>query len=444
MLPTKLLLLLCALGLPLFAAATRDQRPNVLVIYLDDMGWAQPGCYGGKLAPTPNLDRLAASGVRFTQGYVSAAVCSPSRAGLMTGFYQGRFAHDFLNTPNLDLQQTTIADRLRALGYATGIVGKWHLGAQPDHLPGSRGFDAAFGSIENLGQAGFYRGSQPCERPAEAPVTSPLYAREAVRFINDHSGTKPWFLYLAFNAVHVPHAATPAALARFASIPDRSTRNYAAVIAEADDAIGQVIATLGERGQTENTLVFCISDNGGVAVQAEMGGLRGHKYLLWEGGIRVPFIVAWPGRVTGGRTLDDPVIQLDVLPTVLAAAGTGGKAAPTPRLDGVNLLPLLRGEVPRTESRPLFWRYGVQFAVRHGNWKLVKAAAEMKPVLVNLREDLGEQTDLTAQHPEKARELLTLWAKWNAELPPQKMTVADGRSTGRDKARGGAREPDDD
>jgi arylsulfatase A-like enzyme len=423
----------CLLSSVISAASIKDS-PNVLVIYLDDMGWAQPGCCGGKLAPTPNIDRLAASGVRFTQGYVSAAVSSPSRAGLMTGIYQGRFAHDFLNTPDLDLHQATMADRLHTLGYTTGIIGKWHLGAQPDHLPGSRGFDYAYGSVANLGQGGFYRGSQSCETPKEAPVTSPLYAREAIQFINGNNGKKPWFLYLSFNAVHVPHAASPEWMSRFINIQDLGTRKYAALIAEADDAIGQVLTTLKKQGITDKTLIFCISDNGGIAIQAEMGGLRGHKYLLWEGGIRVPFIVAWPGHLKGGRTLDNPVIQLDLMPTIISAIGS--KVDPEWHLDGVNLMPLLLGETPLLDQRPMFWRYGPQLAVRLGNWKLVKASVEMEPVLVNLSEDLGEAHDLTAQNPAKAQELLTLWKIWNNEQPPQRMDVADGRSSGRDKAKG--------
>jgi arylsulfatase A-like enzyme len=424
----------CLLSSVISAAPVKD-TPNVLLIYIDDMGWAQPGCYSGKLAPTPNIDRLAASGVRFTQGYVSAAVSSPSRAGLMTGLYQGRFAHDFLNTPDMDLHQKTMADRLRGIGYTTGVIGKWHLGAQPDYLPGSRGFDYAFGSVANLGLGGFYRGSQSCETPKEAPVTSPLYAQEAINFINEKRGTKPWFLYLSFNAVHVPHAPSSAWLARFSNIHNISTQKYAAVIAEADDVIGQVIATLKENGIIDNTLVFCLSDNGGIAVQAEMGGLRGHKYQLWEGGIRVPFIVSWPGHIKSGRTIDDPVIQLDILPTIISA--TGSKIDPGLRLDGIDLMPLMLGEIPRLNSRPLFWRYGPQFAIRQGDWKLVKASVDMTPMLINLSEDLGEMQDLTAQHPAKAQELLKLWGKWNDEQPPQRMDVADGRSSGREKVRRG-------
>lgn len=396
-------------------------RPNILVFYLDDMGWAQPGSYGGKLAPTPAMDAIAKNGVRFTDGYVSACVCAPSRVGLMTGRYQARTGHDANSNRvgrELLLSETTMAQRLKAVGYATGIVGKWHLGDTDERfLPASRGFDFAVGSVGNLGEGSgpsFYRGNQKIESWPGAPVTSPLYRDEAVRFMAEHRA-RPWFLTLAFNAVHTPHVASPKWLEKFRHLPNRQAQ-YAANLAEADEAIGAVMAKLGELGLEENTLVFVISDNGGASQEAEMGGLRGRKWFVWEGGIRVSWMAQWKGRIPAGRVSRESVIQLDVLPTALAAAGAS--VDPAWQLDGVNLLPLLEGKVANLEPRNLFFRFGVQYAVRQGDWKLVKASAAMPPMLVNLAQDRGEQTDLTAKHPERAKALQAAYDGWNATMQP--------------------------
>lgn len=406
--------------------AAADAKPNILVFYVDDMGWAQPGCYGGTLAPTPNMDALAANGVRFTDGYVSACVCGPSRVGLVTGRYQARTGHDANgNRPGRELllSETTMAQHLKAAGYATAITGKWHLGdTDASFLPVSRGFDVSMGTVGNLGEGSgpaFYRGARLLEELDGAPVTTPVFAREAAAFI-DASKDKPWFLYLPFNAVHTPHVASPQWLEKFAHIDNPRLRHYAAMIAEADEAIGIVMDKLREHALEENTLVFCISDNGGASSDAEQGGLRGRKWFVWEGGIRVSWMAQWKGRVPGGRVLHDPVIQLDVLPTALAAAGVQTQAAW--QLDGVNLLPLLEGKIDSLAPRDLFFRFGVQFAVRSGEWKLVKAAQDMEPMLVNLAGDPGEQTDLSAQHPDKKRELQAKFDQWNAQMQPPRWT----------------------
>lgn len=401
-------------------AAAAD-RPNVLILYADDRGYGEPACYGGKRCPTPHIDSLARDGVRFTDGYVSACVCSPSRVGLMTGRHQCRTGHD-ANTharagTELLRTEATLAERLKAAGYATGIVGKWHLGEGKEYLPGSRGFDFGFGSTDNLaarkGGADFYRGTEKVPAPKDYPVTSPLYAREAAAFLDANKG-KPFLLYVALNAVHAPHVATEPYLKKFAHLkgPDQ---HYAAMVAELDDEVGRILAKLKELDRERDTLVFFVSDNGGPG-RADNGGLRGGKWVLWEGGIRVPFIVRWPGRVPGGRVVKEPVVQLDVLPTALAAAGVEVK--PEWKLDGVNLLPLLEGKAEKPDREALYWRFGVQFAVRKGDWKLVKAAKDMKPALVNRAADRAEAKDVAAAHPEKAKELLALWEKWNAANPP--------------------------
>lgn len=403
------------------SSALAVAKPNVLIFYIDDMGWAQPGCYGGKLAPTPNIDALAASGVRFTDGYSSGCVCSPGRVGLMTGRYQARTGHDANPTKTgreLLLTETTMAQRLKSIGYTTGIVGKWHLGdTAPEYMPLARGFDFAMGTVGNLGEGkgpSFYRGKELLTELAGAPITSPIYARESVAFLEQNK-EKPWFLYLSFNAVHSPHVASEKWLEKFKELPKRDAQ-YAGLAAEADEAIGNVMAKLRELKLEENTLIFLISDNGGAAAQAEMGGLRGHKWFVWEGGVRVSWIAAWKGRIPAGRVSHESVIQLDVLPTALAAAAAGVK--PEWQLDGVNLLPLLEGKTDKLAARQLYFRFGVQYAVRDGDWKLVKAGKDLAPMLVNLAADPGEQTDLTVQQPAKAKALQELFDRWNSSMQP--------------------------
>ena len=402
-----------------FAAPAR--KPNIVIFYIDDMGYAQPGCYGGTLAPTPHIDALASGGIRFTDGYVSACVCSPSRAGLVTGRYQSRTGHDANTTrpgTELDLGERTIGEYMKRAGYATGIVGKWHLGSSEKHLPAARGFDFSLGSVSNPGEGrgpSFYRGVTPAESLPGAPVTSPVYAREAIGFIGKNRAN-PFFLYLSFNAVHAPHVASEKWLERFSGIADRRRRAYAAMVAEVDDAVGSVMSRLRELDLEENTLVFCISDNGGPPQQAANGPFRGGKWNLWEGGIRVAFLARWKGRIPAGGVSREPVIQLDVLPTALAASGAGVR--PEKELDGVNLLPLLEGKTATLSREALYWRFGVQFAVRRGDWKLVKPSAASRPMLFNLAADPGEEKDLAASDPARANQLLALWEAWNANMKP--------------------------
>ncbi len=402
--------------LTLLHAAT----PNIVIFYLDDMGWAQPGAYGGKLAPTPNMDAIAANGVRCTNGYSSGCICSPGRVGLMTGRYQARTGHDANpNRPGTELvlTETTMAQHLKAAGYATGIVGKWHLGdTRPEFMPQARGFDFAMGSVGNLGEGKgptFYRGNKLVPELAGAPVTSPVYAREACGFIESNK-TKPFFLYLSFNAVHSPIVASSAWLEKFKHL-DKRQQAYAALIGEADEAIGTVMTKLRELEMEENTLIFCLSDNGSASPIAEQMGLRGRKWFVWEGGIRVTWMAQWKGHIPAGRVVKDPVIQLDVLPTALAAAGA---EPPQVELDGINLLPLLEGKTDKLAPRELYFRFGVQHAVRQGDWKLVKATKDMEPMLVNLADDPGEKKDLSEKQPAKKSELEALWQKWNSTMKP--------------------------
>lgn len=417
---TAFFILAFSVNVSLNAAAPDTSKPNILIFYLDDMGWAQPGAYGGKLAPTPHMDSMAMHGVRFTNGYSSGCVCSPGRVGLMTGRYQARTGHDANPTKSgreLLLSERTMAQYLHEAGYTTGIVGKWHLGdTEPQFLPTARGFDYAVGTVGNLGEGkgpSFYRANELIKELEGAPITSPVYAREACSFIEANK-SKPFFLYLSFNAVHSPIVASPAWLEKFKHL-DKREQGYAALIGEADEAIGKVMSKLRELKIEENTLVFCISDNGGASPISEQLGLRGHKWFVWEGGIRVTWMAQWKGHFAGGQVIDEPVIQLDVLPTALAAANAPKPEVP---IDGVNLLPLMEGKSKQLTERELYFRFGIQHAVRKGEWKLVKASKEMEPMLVNLKQDPGEQRDLSLDQPAKKAELQALFDQWNARMQP--------------------------
>ena len=428
------LALLAALALHTSAhAAAAAARPNILVIVGDDMGNADVGFQGCKDIPTPNLDALAASGVRFTSGYVSGPYCSPTRAGLLTGRYQTRFGHEFNPTgaQGLPLTETTIANRLKSAGYVTGLVGKWHLGALPEMHPQKRGFDEFFGFLGGAHSyfeaRGILRGAEPVK---ELDYTTDAFGREAVAFIERHKA-ESWFLYLAFNAVHTPMHATDDRLAKFPNIADKQRRTYDAMMLAMDEAIGKVRKKLAETGLEQNTLVTFISDNGGptmpgVTVNGSINKpLRGSKRTTLEGGIRVPFLVSWPGHVKPG-VFEQPAIQLDLHVTALAAAGVEVK--PEWNLDGVNLLPFLSGQKTGAPHDVLYWRFGQQMALRMGDFKLVRydsnadtlTGARNQPVtaakLYNLASDIGEAKDLAAAMPDKVKELQSKWDAWNATL----------------------------
>ncbi len=424
-------------------SAAAERRPNVIVIVSDDMGFADIGVHGCKDIPTPHIDSLAKNGIRCTNGYVSGPYCSPTRAGLLTGRYQQRYGHEFnpgpANDQNLDkglsLDETTLPQRLREAGYATGMVGKWHLGHAEQFHPQRRGFESFFGF---LGGAHSYfdwgtndpilRGTAPAE--GNEYLTDAL-GREAAAFIRKN-GERPFFLYLTFNAVHTPMHAAPKYLSRFGNITDENRAKYAAMQSAMDDVIGGVLEALRGAGVEDNTLIFFHSDNGGPegVNSSDNGPLRGVKATTWEGGIHIPFLVQWKAKLPQGRVYERPVIQLDIFPTALAAAGV---AAPNPKpLDGVNLLPYLTGERTAAPHEALYWRFGDQIAIRMGDWKLVKGRGEgQQPLanrrnrgeantqgalLFNLKDDLGEQHDRAAAQPAKLKELSAAWEKWDAEL----------------------------
>ncbi len=397
-----------ALAGPLTAA--ESGKPNILVILADDLGWGELGVQGfAKDIPTPNIDSIASNGVRFTSGYVSGPYCSPTRAGLLTGKYQQRLGHEFNPGPaaaaaekvGLDLTQKTAGDRLKAAGYATAWIGKSHLGYDPEFHPNKRGFDHYFGFLGGAHTylAGGGEGRDPVQRNGQ-PVEKIEYlteelGREAAGFMEKNKA-QPWFTYLAFNAMHGPLEATEKYLARFPNITDPKRQKFAGLLSALDDAVGVVFAKLRETGQEENTLIFFLSDNGGPTAQTTSGNglLRGFKAQTWEGGVRVPWFVQWKGKIPAGKVDERPVIQIDILPTSLAAAGVTPEA--DAKFDGVNLLPYL------TEIRNRHYglaQYYDQIGARaDGNYRTLLEEVSKSPVV----------------------------AKWLSHLQNQK-AIADGR-----------------
>lgn len=419
-----------------------DRKPNILLIVGDDLGYGELSCQGfTKQVPTPNIDSIAHNGVRFTSGYVSGPYCSPTRAGLMTGRYQTRFGHEFNPGPaesavenfGLSLKESTIGNRLKEAGYATGWFGKSHLGYKPEFHPLKRGFDEYFGFLggmhDYLDAAGdknnpILRGNEPVDNIG---YTTEAFGHEAEKFIEKHHD-QPWMVYLPFNAVHSPLESVNKYLERFKNVEDKRRRTFCAMLSAMDDAIGGVLAKVREHRLEEDTLIFFISDNGGPTAQTTSGNgpLRGFKSQTWEGGIRVAWMMQWKGHIPAGQVDDRPVIQLDIHPTALAAAGVAIK--PEWKLDGVNLLPFVNGKKDQAPHDQLFWRFGRQIALRQGDWKLVKGpdgtgvkgmadkATTDGAQLYNLTEDIGEKNNLAEQNPEKVKELAAAWNKLNAEM----------------------------
>ena len=427
---------LSVLGLLLaiaLSAAADESKPNIVIILTDDAGYVDFGFTGSTMFPTPHIDRLAAGGVVCTQGYVTASVCSPSRAGLLTGRYQQRFGHE-LNLPGLSrmeegglpLTQETIADALTARGYRTGAIGKWHQGLADKFHPLQRGFDEFYGYLGGSRSYFSYekkprranRAMRDREEVADPPdgyVTDTL-AKEACAFI-ERNHERPFFLYVSFTAVHGPMHAKESLLGRFESIEPVKRRKLAAMTAALDDAVGAVQAKLAGHGLAENTLVFFLNDNGGATNNAsDNGPWRGMKGSKFEGGVRVPFAVRWPKRLDAGGTFAQPVSALDILPTCIAAAGETPDDLVT---DGVDLLPFLCRAREGQPHEVLFWRRGVAAAVRRGQWKLIRIK-ESPPLLFDLAADPGETTNLAESNPEVVRSLLAALAAWEEEMTEPK------------------------
>ena len=408
-------------------ALSAGARPNIVVIVSDDHGYGDVSCYDhGREIGTPNIDRIAQQGVRFAQGYATAYVCAPTRAALMTGRYQQRFgfytASD--SRAGMPLTETTIADVLKKEGYATGAFGKWHLGIDLEHHPLKRGFDEFYGFLGHGGHD--YFNLQPTPQKFDSIwrndkviedtgyLTDNL-GRESASFI-ERNANRPFFLYLAFNAVHFPLQAPAETIKKYdTGNPQRNT--YLAMLEHEDRAVGRVLDELKKRGLDANTLVVFFSDNGGARNNASNNGpLRDYKHSVYEGGIRVPFMMSWPARLPRGVVNREPVICMDVLPTAAAAVGA---ALPGDReYHGRDLLPYLTGKASGPVHESLFWDGDEgKRAVRNGRWKLVDNNGKIE--LFDLEADLGEKNNLAAKQPEVAARLRSLLENWRKENAPR-------------------------
>lgn len=442
----------------LLASTALGTRPNVILIVSDDQGYPDLGCIGSKPLVTPHLDRLAAEGVRATSFYVTWPACTPSRGSILTGRYPQRnglydmIRNDLVNyghrfsaeeyavspemTLGLDVREKTIGDMLKTAGYATGVVGKWDMGQALRFLPLQRGFDFFYGhgnngidyyTHERYGVPSLFRGNARTQEDKGAYVTD-VFRREAVRFVSQHIGRDPFFLYLPFNA---PHGASSfgegtvegekkkgegvqapekyVAMYR-GKVKDEKLARYCGAVTCMDEAIGEILKLLDDRQIAAETLVMFLSDNGG----SGNGGnapLKGSKSTMWEGGLRVPFVARWPGKLPAGRVTDEFLTSLELVPTILAA--TGAQAPSAVKLDGFDMLPVLRGEAtsPRKE---MFWQRRGDRAARFENWKWLESAKGSG--LYDLSRDIGETNDLAQQKPEVLRMMRSKFATWRDEM----------------------------
>lgn len=427
-------------GRQTFAAEQPSRQPNIVFILADDLGWADLGCYGNRFHETPNLDRLASQGVRFTDAYAACPVCSPTRASIMAGQYPARVGiTDFIpghwrpyeklrvpinRTQYLPLEVVTLAETLKQAGYATGMFGKWHLGGR-EQSPDKQGFDDV---LESNGRHFKFTTNPPREYPEDAYLAEVL-TDESERFMEENR-ERPFFLYLAHFAVHIPLEARKALIEKYENKakPEGGVNNpvYAAMVEHVDQSVGRVMDKLDALGLSENTLLVFMSDNGGLWQRYDGQGeivtsnapLRGEKGTLYEGGIREPLIMRLPGTIEAGTECAAPVTSVDFYPTFVAAAR--GMLPEGQALDGVDLAPLLRDDPLDREA--IFWHYPHYHhsvpagAVRAADWKLIEFYDDGHVELYNLAEDIGETNNLADAMPEKARELRERLAAWRNEV----------------------------
>ena len=448
-----------------------SQTPNIVILFADDLGYGELGCQGNPEIPTPHIDSIAANGVRFTSGYVTGPNCSPSRAGLLTGRTPTRFGYEFnpIGARNeepesgLPAAQITIAEALQNAGYTTGVIGKWHQGGHAKYHPFRHGFDEFFGFTHEghyfvpppyagvttmlrrkalpggsqgrwIGNKGLiystHMGSNEPDYDANNPIIrggqpvveheylTDALTREAVDFIDRHDD-KPFFLYLAYNAVHSPLQGADAYMKKFAHIEDIHRRIFAAMLANMDDSVGAVLKQLRTSGLEDNTLIFFLSDNGGPTRELTSSNLplRGSKGQMYEGAIRVPFMVQWKDHLPAGKTYQKPVSSMDIFATAAELA-----AAESPRqLEGVNLIPYLKGEDSSRPHETLFWRQGGKAAMRHGDWKLVRMGGKSRAgnapwELYDLSTDISEADNLAKTHPDVLQQLIDRWETLNSQM----------------------------
>ncbi|MCP4192755.1 MAG: sulfatase [Planctomycetaceae bacterium] len=442
----------------LFAAETRanSEKTNVVLILIDDLGWKDLGCYGSNYYQTPNIDRLANEGMRFTDGYAACNVCSPTRAAIMTGKYPARLLltqwlpagrwnpktkkmREGRYISNLPLEEITVAEKLREAGYRTGFLGKWHLGTETYYYPEHQGFDVNVAG-RDYGAPGSY--FYPFEGSWQIPTTgkklykkSPLAGREgdylvdrlaeeAEKFIRD-SRKQPFFLMLSHYAVHAPLQGKPEKLDRYNQVAPTQRQgppHYAAMVESVDDSVGRVMKTLRDLDLENRTLVIFTSDNGGFAKATDNSPLRANKGTNYEGGIRVPVIIKWPGKTKPTSVSSEPIISTDFYPTILAV--TGQKPEPHQHVDGKNLVPLLTGTGP-LERDTLYWHYPhynrhpssfPSGAIRAGRWKMIEDYETGQLSLYDLNNDIAESKNLSQENPAKVTELYGKLKAWRQQV----------------------------
>lgn len=424
----------------------QNNKPNIIVIMTDDMGYADVGFNGCKDIPTPNIDRIANEGIRFDEGYVSFPVCGPSRAGFLTGRYQDRFG--FTTNPSIDpnnpiaglpIEEETMAQVLKKANYNNAIIGKWHMGTNAVFHPLERGFDYFYGflsgghhyfpeklTLNNLSEVKKkwqWYSTKIIENRAPVEIKEYLtdaLSNAAVNFIDKQvKDDQQFMLYLAYNAPHTPLQATEKYLSRFPNIKDKKRKTYAAMVSAVDDGVGRVLDALKEQALDEDTIIVFLSDNGGARNNgSDNGPLRGLKGDLFEGGVRVPFAIRWKGVIPEGNSYKNPVSSLDIMATIVAQ--TNVKINPERPLDGVDLIPFLTGKNNGAPHEYLFWRKWEQnaMAIRHGNYKLVanKKQDQEPPELFDLSTDISESKNLKSEKLKISKDLQKEWNNWNKEL----------------------------
>ncbi|MBN2329554.1 MAG: sulfatase [Candidatus Omnitrophica bacterium] len=424
--------------------ACADRKPlNVILFLVDDLGWTDLGCYGSRYYETPNIDRLASQGMRFTDAYAACTVCSPTRASIISGKYPGRVhitdwipGHNRPFAPlrvpefnyQLPLEEITIAEALKPAGYTSASMGKWHLGGDPFY-PDKQGFD--------LNVGGDHRGQPPSYfSPHRIPILKDgpegeympdRLAREANKFIADNRENS-FFLYLPFYEVHTPLQAKQELIEYYEKKEKQGSQKnpkYAAMIHSTDEAVGKILAQLDELGLADNTLILFTGDNGGLMPVTGNEPLRAGKGSAYEGGVREPLIVRWPGVVKPGSVCSEPVISVDFYPTIVEAAGA--QADPKQTLDGKSLVPLLKNPESTLDRDSIFWHYPHYHpggakpygAIRRRDFKLIEFFEDGKLELYNLKDDIGETNDLAETMPEKTKELHDCLKSWRQEVQAQ-------------------------
>ena len=410
-------------------------RPNIVVIMADDLGYGGLSCYGNDSVSTPHLDSMAQYGLKFTDFHANAPVCTPTRAALMTGKYQQRaglegviYVRGDTRQLGMDTSQTTIAELLREQGYATGIMGKWHLGYKEAYNPINHGFDEFYGYVSgnidyhtHYDNAGIYDWWHNTDSIQEEGYVTDLITQHSVDFIRQHR-EQPFFLYVSHEAPHVPfqgrndpgYRYPGEEFSYYGPVEDRH-RAYREMVEVMDEGIGEIMQSLRELGLEEKTLVFFVSDNGALEKFGSNGGLNGQKTNLYEGGIRVPGIAYWKGKIKPAES-SATVLSMDLLPTAMSVAG--GTFPPDLKLDGVDVSPLLlNGEA--LPKRTIFWRYRSQKAARKNQWKLLITQSDT--ALYDLSEDIRETTDVSGEYPAVKQELSEALRQWEAEMDAVEM-----------------------